>query len=305
MPGICASETTTSNGSAAQRSRASAPPAANTSSHSPHMPRSSMRQPARAPPTRHPQTGFDSWQPLRWPRTGQRRRRTARGRNGSPERILGKRRTPADRSGFRGIANDLQRFVLGVRGPVGAAGVQHVEDVGDGDDPGFQGDLPAGQLSAGIPCRPISRGASARYWRPCAGPDCRPRGCRPGRRCQATAGRPLRSCSPPAGSGPDRQCRFIIAHSSSLSGPGFRRMQSGMPILPMSCSGAATNSVSTNSRSIPIVSAMMRLMQPTRITWLPVSLSRCSAAFPSRQTTSMRESIQFCRLLAGLSLPEG
>ena len=45
--------------------------------------------------------------------------------------------------------------------------------------------------------------------------------------------------------------RRITAHSSSVSGPGFRRMASGTPILPMSCSSAPRRTCTSSASAEP------------------------------------------------------
>jgi len=55
-------------------------------------------------------------------------------------------------------------------------------------------------------------------------------------------------------------------------------MWSGMPILPMSCIGAARRSSSTDDGAWPRASAIIAADSPMRRMWLPVSLSRKVAA---------------------------
>ena len=50
----------------------------------------------------------------------------------------------------------------------------------------------------------------------------------------------------------------MTAHSSGVSFPGLSRIESGMPILPISWSGAVSSSVSTKLLSRPNDWAMAR-----------------------------------------------
>ncbi len=100
---------------------------------------------------------------------------------------------------------------------VGALGAERVEYVGDGDDTGFDRDIGAGELvgiAGAVPALVVALsdqlGGANDLGRACS-------------RMRA----PI-----------ETWVRMILS-SSGVSLPGFDRIASAMPILPMSCSGAA------------------------------------------------------------------
>ena len=66
----------------------------------------------------------------------------------------------------------------------------------------------------------------------------------------------------------------MIFHSSAVSGPGLSRMESGTPILPMSCSSAA---VSRTYRS------WADMVSGARATHKSATRRACSAVYTSRK----------------------
>ena len=104
------------------------------------------------------------------------------------------------------------------------------------------------------------------------------------------------------------------SRSSSSSGPGLWRIESGTPTLPMSCIGAACSSVSQSAGGRPIALPRWAQTRLMRVMWRPVSGSRDSATCPSRWTISSwewrrswvrsrtrRSSIQLSRITSSFS----
>ena len=86
-------------------------------------------------------------------------------------------------------------------------------------------------------------------------------------------------------SAPSLACVFMTSHSAGVSLPGLSRMWSGMPTLPMSCSGAdfaisaivPGSSARTKRGWARSMAASARTYSCVRRMWLPVSGSRISA----------------------------
>ena len=70
----------------------------------------------------------------------------------------------------------------------------------------------------------------------------------------------------------------MISHSSGVSGPGFFRMLSGTPILPMSCSSAPRRTWTSSSALIPSSRPMRTVISVTRSVCCSVTWSRRSSA---------------------------
>ena len=73
----------------------------------------------------------------------------------------------------------------------------------------------------------------------------------------------------------------MISHSSTDSGPGFFKIASGTPILPMSCRRPACPTRSTTADVSPRADATRRLSAATRSEWPRVYGSFASSAFAS------------------------
>ena len=94
-------------------------------------------------------------------------------------------------------------------------------------------------------------------------------------------------------------CRFIISHSAGSNFPGLSSTLSGMPILPMSCIGAAySKSWHSSSVKQPNSSAIIREYLAIRSTWLPVPSSRYSPALARRMMVSRSLSTICCVVIS-------
>ena len=82
----------------------------------------------------------------------------------------------------------------------------------------------------------------------------------------------------------------MISHSSGESGPGFFKMASGTPILPMSCRSPACPTVSTTTDPSPSADATRRLSAATRS-----ECPRVYGSFASSALASPRSDWQIAR----------
>ena len=109
------------------------------------------------------------------------------------------------------------------------------------------------------------------------------------RSCEARTTTPTLESRPPTCCSirsPSTVWVFMIAHSSSSSGPGLLMISSGTAILPMSCSSAPISVSRRTSSLTPISSATLTDSSTTSSVWWPVysssssSRSRRSSAVP-------------------------